>query len=46
MSKGQTNANSKISKSVNFSVDYVSRGPRDDNSEVHLVEMDGKYTRV
>ncbi|RAH81987.1 integral membrane protein [Aspergillus japonicus CBS 114.51] len=46
LSKGQTNANSKISKSVNFSVDYVSRGPRDDNSEVHLVEMDGKYTRV
>ncbi|RAL03302.1 CFEM domain-containing protein [Aspergillus ibericus CBS 121593] len=38
-------ANSKISKSVNISVDYTTRSARDSTSAVHLVEMDGRYER-
>ncbi|KAI2840095.1 hypothetical protein CBS11350_7172 [Aspergillus niger] len=37
--------NSKISKSVNISVDYTTRSERDSTSAVHLVDMDGRYER-
>ncbi|PYH95634.1 integral membrane protein [Aspergillus ellipticus CBS 707.79] len=41
----QSGGNSKISKSVNISVDYTTRSARDSTSAVHLVEMDGRYER-
>ncbi|PWY82020.1 integral membrane protein [Aspergillus heteromorphus CBS 117.55] len=43
--RGQSGAKTKISKSVNISVDYTTRSQRDSTSEVHLVEMGGRYER-
>ncbi|KAJ5308624.1 hypothetical protein PENANT_c065G04882 [Penicillium antarcticum] len=39
----QTDGNSKINKSVTYSVNYAARS--DTNSEVELVDMDAKYAR-